>query len=153
MPDQQIKVSKPALQAEPPRRAATRVTHPAPHPAPRLAARLFAAAGNPLRARLLRCLMRPLGLLGAAGVASGVFVMFIDRRDGDLHIDADAVAQVSSQQLFELARFVEQVDPQALQQFASLVAGSPLALATFSASVLLLLSRRLQPTTAPRPPA
>lgn len=32
MPDQQIKVSKPALQAEPPRRAATRVTHPAPHP-------------------------------------------------------------------------------------------------------------------------
>lgn len=97
--------------------------------------------------------MRPLRLLGAAGVASGVFVMFIDRRDGDLHIDADAVAQVSSQQLFELARFVEQVDPQALQQFASLVAGSPLALATFSASVLLLLSRRLQPTTAPRPPA
>lgn len=153
MPDQQIKVSEPALQAEPPRRAATRVTHPAPHPAPRLAARLFAAAGNPLRARLLRCLMRPLRLLGAAGVASGVFVMFIDRRDGDLHIDADAVAQVSSQQLFELARFVEQVDPQALQQFASLVAGSPLALATFSASVLLLLSRRLQPTTAPRPPA
>ena len=29
-------------------------------PSPRLVARLFAAAGNPLRVRLLRCLMRPL---------------------------------------------------------------------------------------------
>ena len=116
----------------------------------RLVARLFNAAGNPLRARLLRCLMRPLGLLGVAGVASGAFVAFIDRRGGELLIDPEAVAQVSSQQMLELARFVEQVDPQALQQFASLAANSPLALATFSASVLLLLSRRLQ-SAAPRP--
>ena len=116
----------------------------------RLVARLFNAAGNPLRARLLRCLMRPLGLLGVAGVASGAFVAFIDRRGGELRIDPDAAAQVSSQQMLELARFVEQVDPQALQQFATLAANSPLALATFSASVLLLLSRRLQPA-APRP--
>ncbi len=116
----------------------------------RLVARLFNAAGNPLRARLLRCLMRPLSLLGVAGVASGAFVAFIDRRGGELRIDAEAVAQVSSQQMLELARFVEQVDPQALQQFASLAANSPLALATFSASVLLLLSRRLQ-SAVPRP--
>jgi len=119
----------------------------------RLVARLFHAAGNPLRARLLRCLMRPLGLLGVAGVASGAFVAFIDRRGGELLIDPEAVAQVSSQQVLELARFVEQVDPQALQQFASLAASSPLALATFSASALLLLSRRLQPAAARRAPA
>lgn len=119
----------------------------------RLVARLFTSAGNPLRARLLRCLMRPLGLLGVAGVASGAFVAFIDRRGGELQIDAEAVAQVSSQQMLELARFVEQVDPQALQQFAMLAANSPLALATFSASALLLLSRRLQPVAARRNPA
>lgn len=117
-------------------------------PTSRLVARLFAAAGNPLRTRLLRCLMQPLGLLGVAGVASGAFIAFIDHRGGELQIDPEAVAQVSSQQMLELARFVEQVDPQALQQFASLAANSPLALATFSASVLLLLYRRLQPTTA-----
>lgn len=113
-------------------------------PNPRLVARLFAAAGNPLRVRLLRCLMRPLGTLGAAGVAAGAFVAFADRRGVEESIDADAVAQVSSQQIYELAHFVEQVDPQALQQFTSLASSSSLAMATtFSAAALLLLYRQL----------
>ena len=121
-------------------------------PNPRLVARLFAAAGNPLRVRLLRCLMRPLGTLGAAGVAAGAFVAFADRRGVEESIDADAVAQVSCQQIYELAHFVEQVDPQALQQFASLASSSSLAMATtFSAAALLLLYRRVQPA-ARRPP-
>jgi hypothetical protein len=115
-------------------------------PSSRLVARLFAAAGNPLRVKLLRCLMRPLGTLGAAGVAAGAFAAFLNRHSSaEPQIDADAVARVSSQQVVELAHFVEQVDPQALQQFASLASGSSLAMATFSAAVLVLLYRRLQP--------
>jgi hypothetical protein len=111
-------------------------------------ARLFTAAGAPLRMRLLRCLMQPLGTLGAAGVAAGAFASFLSRQGGlDPNLDPDAVARVSSRQVLELANFVEQVDPQALQQFASLVASSPLAMATFSASALVLLYRRLQPTS------
>ena len=131
----------------PPDRAAAR----AGTPSPRLVARLFAAAGNPLRVRLLRCLMRPLGPLGAAGVAAGAFAAFLNPRGGsEPVIDLEAVAQLSSRQVHELAHFVEQVDPQALQQFASLVSSSPLAMATFSASALVLLYRRLQSV---RPPA
>ena len=124
-------------------------------PAPRLVARLFATAGNPLRVRLLRCLMQPLGTLGAAGVAAGSFAAFLNRRGGlDPNIDPEAVARVSSHQVRELAHFVEQVDPQALQQFASLVSSSPLAMATFSASALVLLYRRLPSGRASlRPPA
>ena len=115
-------------------------------PDSRLVARLFSAAGAPLRASLLRGLMRPLGTLGAAGVAAGAFVAFVDRRGGEAPIDADAVSQLSSQQVYELAHFVEQVDPQALQQFVSLASSSSLAMATtFSAAALLLLYRRLQP--------
>ena len=121
-------------------------------PTPRLVARVFTAAGNPLRANLLRCLMRPLGTLGAAGVAAGAFVAFLDRRGAELSIDPEAVSQVSSQQIYELAHFVEQVDPQALQQFASLASSSSLAMATtVSAAALLLLYRRVQPA-ARRPP-
>jgi hypothetical protein len=124
-----------------PDRAAARVGTPSP----RLVARLFAAAGNPLRVHLLRCLMRPLGPLGAAGVAAGAFATFLNPRGGsEPVIELEAVANLSSRQVHELAHFVEQVDPQALQQFASLAASSPLALATFSASVLVLLYRRLQ---------
>jgi hypothetical protein len=115
-------------------------------PNSRLVARLFNAAGLPLRIRLLRCLMRPLGTLGAAGVAAGAFVAFIDRRGVEAPIDAEAVSQVSSQQIHELASFVEQVDPQALLQFVNLASSSSLAMATtFSAAALLLLYRRLQP--------
>lgn len=117
--------------------------------ASRLVARLFVAAGHPLRVRLLHCLMRPLGTLGAAGVAAGAFVAFLGR-DGrpQPQFDADAVSLVTSQQVHELASFVEQVDPQALLQFANLASGSSLALATsFSAAALVLLTRRLQPAS------
>lgn len=122
-------------------------------PSPRLVARLFAAAANPLRVRLLHCLMRPLGTLGIAGVASGAFAVFVGREGGGTAaLDADAMAQVArltSQQVQELALFVEQVDPQALLQFASLVSLSPLAVTTtFSAAALALLYRQLQPRLA-----
>ncbi len=131
----------------PPDRAAARGSTPCP----RLVARLFAAAGNPLRVRLLHCLMRPLGPLGAAGVAAGAFAAFLNPRGGsEPVIDLEAVALLSSRQVHELAYFVEQVDPQALLQFASLVSSSPLAMASFSASALVLLYRRLQGI---RPPA
>lgn len=121
-------------------------------PGPRLVARLFAAAGNPLRVRLLHCLMRPLGTLGTAGVAAGAFAVFVGRDDrGGVPLDSEAIAQVAqltSRQVQELALFVEQVDPQALLQFASLASGSSLALATsFSAAALVLLTRRLQPAS------
>jgi hypothetical protein len=134
---------------EPAVEAGREVPRPAT-PAPRLVARLFTTAAAPLRVRLLRCLMQPLGTLGAAGVAAGSFAAFLPRRGGvDPSIDPDAVARLSCEQVCELARFVEQVDPQALQQFATLVAGSPLAMATFSAAALVLLYRRLPTAGAP----
>lgn len=125
---------------------------------PRLVARVFGAANPPLRVRLLSCLIQPLGTLGIAGVAAGAFAVFVGR-DGPsaTRIDFEAVAQVAqvaqvtSRQVHELARFVEQVDPQALLQFASLASGSSLALASgFSAAALALLYRRLQPTMTAR---
>jgi len=120
-------------------------------PNARLVARVFTAAGTPLRVSLLRCLMRPLGTLGAAAVAAGTFFAFLDHRGAETPLDARAVSQLSSQQVLELAHFVEQVDPQALQQFVSLASGSSLAVATsFSAAALLLLYRRLQPNTRQR---
>jgi hypothetical protein len=124
---------------------------PAAVAAPRLVARLYAAAGVPLRARLLACLMRPLGPLALAGVAAGAFAGFLHRRGAaGTSIDLDGAARVSTAQVLELARFVEQVEPQALQHFAGLVSGSPLGLATFSSAALVLLYRTLQaPPPAP----
>jgi hypothetical protein len=117
--------------------------------ASRLVARLYAAANLPQRASLLACLMRPLGPLAVAGVAAGAFAGFLNRRAADaVNIDLDSAARVSGEQVLELARFVEQVNPQALQQFADLISGSPLGLATFSASALVLLYRTLHASPA-----
>ncbi len=115
-------------------------------PSSRLVARLFVAADVPLRARLLASLMKPLGALGIAGVAAGAFAWAVRRGAvvADAAVDLDRVGRISSDQVLELARFAEQVDPQALQDFAALIETSHLGLAAFSASALLLLYRAMQ---------
>jgi hypothetical protein len=55
------------------------------------------------------------------------------------------MARYSNEQLFELARFVEQVSPDAVQEFARLFTERSLGLAAFSASAALLLLRALRP--------
>lgn len=111
----------------------------------RLVSRLYGAANAALRTRVLACLVRPLGLLGLAGVASGAFAGLPFRADkasggsaiGDL-------AGYTSDQIFELARFVEQVSPDAIQQVAGLLADNPAGVSAFSAAAALLLVRAVR---------
>lgn len=114
--------------------------------ASRLVARLFVSAGTPLRGRLIGCLLRPLGPLGAAGVAAGAFAVFMHPQHGiDPQFDPAALARVSASQVHELARFVVQVDPQVLRQVAGLVADSDESKARLGATTLVLLYRELTP--------
>jgi hypothetical protein len=111
----------------------------------RLVARLYGAADRPLRGRMLACLSRPLGSLGLAGVASGAFAALMFRRaeqDGGAAIGD--LADFSSDQIFELARFVEQVSPSAIQQLTGLLADNPISASAFSASVVMLLVRAVR---------
>lgn len=121
---------------------------------PRLVARLYERANLPLRARLIACLLQPLGSLGLAGVAAGAFAVFLSRRGyPDAGVDLVRTARVSSEQIHELARFVEEVNPEALLRFAELIAGNHLGLASFSASALVLLYRTLPEPTSSMLPA
>ena len=110
---------------------------------PRLVARLYSSADQPLRASLLACLTQPLSSLGLAAVAAGAFARLLFAGGADGAGSIEEAAQFTSGQILELARFVEQVSPQALQQFAALVARSPVAGAAFGASAVVLLLRRL----------
>jgi hypothetical protein len=113
-------------------------------PAARLVSRLMCSAEQHLRPRLLACLLKPLGPLAMAGVAAGAFgrYLYSDGLDGARSTMEDIV-RYSSDQIFELARFVEQVNPEALQAFARLLADNPVGLAAFSASAVMLLMRQL----------
>ena len=128
--------------------------------AARLVARLYGAANLPLRRRLIACLVRPLGVLGLAAVAAGAFTDVVSRSGaGGLGIAIGDVARFSQEQVAELARFVEQVQPEALLQAARLVADNPVGVGGFSASVALLLALELRCVggargeSAPRPQA
>jgi hypothetical protein len=109
----------------------------------RLVSRLYGAASGPLRTRMLACLVRPLGLLGLAGVASGAFAGLLG---GEASAGASIgdLAGYSSDQIFELARFVEQVSPDAIQQVAGLLADNPDGVSAFSAAAAMLLVRAVR---------
>ena len=113
--------------------------------APRLMARLYGSANLALRTRLVACLLRPLGSLGVAAVAAGAFTVVVTRRGaGGLGVAMADAAQFSKEQVAELARFVEQVSPDALQQAAGLVFESSYGAGAFTASVALLLALELR---------
>ncbi len=118
---------------------------PAGHPArprvARLVSRLYAAAGAPLRTRMLACLVRPLGSLGLAAVASGAFAQWLYwRGEAGAAIPPGDLTGYSNEQIFELARFVEQVSPDAIRQMAALLADDPAGIGAFSAAVAMLLA-------------
>jgi hypothetical protein len=112
-------------------------------PAPaRLVSRVYRAAGPELRARLLRCLLRPLGPLAIAAVAAGAFGGFLDRGSKEsASFTLAELTRYSSEEIFELARFVEQADPDAMVELARMMVERPIGIAGFSASVVALLVR------------
>ena len=114
-------------------------------PVARLVSRLYARANAPLRARMLTGLLRPLGPLGLVAIATGAFAGFLQRGgQAGARVALDDAGRYTSEQIFELASFVEQVNPDAVQQVASLIADNPAGIAAFSVSVALLILRTLQ---------
>ena len=59
------------------------------------------------------------------------------------------VARYSSQQILELARFVHEVNPEALQQLGGLLANNAMGVTALSASALVLLYGKLRPASTP----
>lgn len=114
----------------------------APATLPRLVSRLFRGARPGAQARLLAMLVRPLGSLGLAAVASGAFAGIAARRRGAVvEIGLDEVGRFTGDQVLELSRFVEQVDPDALQLLASDIVASPAGFTAFGIAAALLVLR------------
>lgn len=102
-----------------------------------------------LRARVLECLLQPVGPLGLVAVAAGAFGSFLHRESwGRLNVSVDDTLRFSADQIFELARFVDQVRPEALGQLVGLVTESPVCMATLSGSVLLMALRMWVPAAS-----
>lgn len=119
-------------------------------PVARLVSRAYRSASEPLRARMLACLLRPLGTLSLVAVASGAFGKFLHRDRATLDMSAiDDIARYSGDQFLELARFVHEVNPETLQQLVALLADNTVGVAALSASAIALIYRRMQPQVVP----
>jgi len=84
---------------------------------PELIADAYRRAAAPVRRRLLETLLRPVGSLALAAIASGAFSAFLLRR-----VTLEDVAGITADQTAQLARFVAQVSPEVLQQVLSMLA-------------------------------
>lgn len=125
--------------------AATRAAERQRSRVARLASGLYSESGAPMRARMLACLLRPLGSLGLAAVASGAFASLLQRWNfRDAVIPFDDLERYTKDQIGELVRFVEQVSPEALQQLGNIVADNPMGAAAVGSSVAMLLLRALR---------
>lgn len=118
-------------------------THP-PHGGtlsriPELVADVYRSATAPLRAKLLECLLQPIGPLGLVAIAAGAFGEFLQRESyGRLSVSPEDATRISADQMLELARYVEQCNPETFQRIATLLAGNPVALAGLGGSMLLV---------------
>jgi len=109
-----------------------------------LASRLYAGASAVQRSRLVATLLRPLGPLALVAVASGAFAGLLTRLGSDALAGAEELAGFTTEQVFELARFVEQVSPEALQQAAGAIADNPVGVSTRGAAAAVLLAAALR---------
>lgn len=109
--------------------------------AARLASRLYAGASAMQRSRMVVTLLRPLGPLAIVAVASGAFSGLLSRMSAlGAAVPVDELGDFTREQVFELARFVEQVSPDALQQVAGAVGDNPLGVSALGAAAAVLLA-------------
>jgi hypothetical protein len=109
--------------------------------AARLASRLYAGASAMQRSRIVMMLARPLGPLALVAVASGAFAGLLNRAGAlGAALPIDELADFSREQVFELARFVEQASPDALQQVAGAIAENPFGVSALGAAAAVLLA-------------
>ncbi|HEX6705560.1 MAG TPA: hypothetical protein VF169_12430 [Albitalea sp.] len=109
---------------------------------PELVADVYGAATSPLRARLLECLLQPIGPLALVAVGAGAFGAFLHRLgDRRLPVSLEEASRITAEQILELARYVEQCSPDTLQQVASVVADNPAAMAGLGSYALLMAVR------------
>ncbi|MEP6505841.1 MAG: hypothetical protein ABJD97_21080 [Betaproteobacteria bacterium] len=107
----------------------------------RLASRLYTGAGSLQRSRIVTTLLRPLGPLAIVAVASGAFAGLLTRVGSiGQGVSVDELGAFSGEQIFELARFVEQVSPDALRQAAGAIVANPFGVSTFGAAAAVLLA-------------
>ena len=103
------------------------------------------------RARVLRCLLQPVGPMALAVLGGGVFSKYIAQaRLPRMSISLDDAARVSASQVHELVRYIEQSNPVAIQQALLVLARDTTTMAALGGSVAAIVMQHLATRHAER---
>jgi hypothetical protein len=112
---------------------------------PVLVAALYGEAPIGLRQRLLNHLLRPVGPLALAAVATGAFASLLPHgRWSGAYAQLDDALRIRPDQVLDLTRYVQQKSPEMLLRLPEIIASSPMALSTLSGVLLLTALRARQ---------
>ena len=103
-----------------------------------LLADFYEQAPPAVQTRMLRALLRPVGPLAMVAVAAGAFARLLPNRPSQaLELTPEVVHDIHGDEVFELARYVEQKCPEVLQGLPDTVGNPPQWASTVSGTQLL----------------
>ena len=111
---------------------------------PAVVASAFTKLGLALRARVLRRLLMPIGPMALTVLGGGVFAKYAAQaRWPRMSVSLEDAARVTSSQVFELVRYLEQSNPHVLQQVMVVLSRDATTMAAVGASVAAIVMQRL----------
>jgi hypothetical protein len=120
---------------------------------PAIVARAFVAAGVGLRVKVLRRLLPAVGPLALTVVGGGAFARYVGQaRWSALSVSISDAARITSAQVYELATYVQQSNPEVTRQILAVFSRDMTTMtalgATVGAIVLSYLSGKSSPSPA-----
>ena len=113
-------------------------------PVPAIVAGAFDRLNIRQRARMLGRLLASVGPLALAVVGGGAFAKYVAQaRWSEIPVSLEDAARATSEQVYELVRYVQQSNPQLLNQLLNLLARDTVTIAALGASVAALTIHHL----------
>jgi hypothetical protein len=107
-----------------------------------------------LRARVLRRLLMPVGPLALTVLAGGAFAKYVEfARWSRISVSLEDAARVTSSQMIELVRYVQQCNPAALQQAMVVLSRDATTMAALGTSVAAIVAQLVANRKAVRGPS
>ena len=121
---------------------------------PAIVASAFSRLHVALRVRVLRRLLLSVGPMAMAVLGGGVFAKYAAQaRWPRMSLSLEDAARVTSSQVYDLVRYVEQSNPLVLQQVLVVLARDTTTMAALGASVAAIVMQHVANRTTARTPA
>ena len=134
--------------------SAAALTVPESHSLAAVVASAFTRLRVGERVRVLRCLLQPVGPMALAVLGGGVFAKYIAQaRLPRMSVSLEDAARVTSSQVYELVRYIEQSSPVTMHQVLTVLSRDAAAMAVIGGSVAAILMQHVTNRGAARAPA